>query len=103
MQKQSIPANQIPVLLRPRQLLWMGVLLPLLHPHEAYAYLGPGGAVSAVGTLIAILAAILIAIVGFVWFPLRRLMRRSRNANKDDSIAITNTPLPTDQPDSLNE
>jgi len=44
------------------------------------AYLGPGAGLSAVGALLAVCAAIVVALFGFVWYPLRRLMRA---INKD--------------------
>ena len=40
------------------------IALPLL------AYLGPGGALSAIGSFLALLAAVVLALVGFVWLPL---------------------------------
>ena len=39
------------------------------------AYLGPGGALSAVGSFLALLGAILLAVIGFVWYPVKRLLR----------------------------
>jgi hypothetical protein len=64
--------------------------------------------VSAIGTLIALGAAILIAIIGFLWFPIRRLMRRGDDQPADDSIApdalgsdaadASTDPDPTDRP-----
>ena len=46
-----------------------------LVPAEAQAYIGPGAGLAAIGTLIAIIAAIFFTIVGFVWYPLKRLFR----------------------------
>lgn len=45
----------------------------------AYAYIGPGAGLTAIGTVLALGAAILLAIVGFVWYPVKRL-RQSRKA-----------------------
>jgi hypothetical protein len=44
----------------------------------AHAYVGPGIGLTALGTLLALLAAIALAIVGFVWYPIRRLLRRRK-------------------------
>ncbi|WP_285671851.1 hypothetical protein [Paralimibaculum aggregatum] len=44
----------------------------------AAAYLGPGAGIGAVGTLIAVVFAGLLLIVGFLWYPLRRLLRRRK-------------------------
>ncbi|MGB1128935.1 MAG: FeoB-associated Cys-rich membrane protein [Haloferula sp.] len=47
--------------------------------HEAVlAYLGPGGAVSAIGAIFAAIIGVLIALLGFVWYPIRRMMRKKR-------------------------
>ena len=45
----------------------------------AYAYIGPGAGLTAIGTVLALGAAIILAIVGFVWYPVKRL-RQSRKA-----------------------
>jgi hypothetical protein len=44
----------------------------------AYAYLGPGGVVSGIGSLLALIAAVVVAVVGFVWFPIKRLLKRRK-------------------------
>jgi len=46
------------------------------------AYLGPGGAISAVGGVLAVIAGIIVAILGFLWYPIRRLMRRRRKTSR---------------------
>lgn len=43
--------------------------------HTALAYLGPGGAVTVLGSALALLAAIVLAFFGMVWYPLKRLLR----------------------------
>lgn len=53
-------------------------LLVWLLPGAAHAYIGPGAGISAIGSLLALFAAVLLAIVGFVWYPVKRL-RRKRN------------------------
>lgn len=50
----------------------------VLTPVAAQAYVGPGAGLTAIGTLIALLAAIALAVVGFVWYPVRRMMRKRR-------------------------
>lgn len=56
-------------------------LLPLLAallavPAPAWAYIGPGAGLSAIGSLLALAAALVLAVVGFVWYPVKRVMRR---------------------------
>ena len=49
----------------------------------AHAYIGPGAGISAIGSLLALLAAVLLAIVGFVWYPLKRIMKNRRKAQSE--------------------
>lgn len=53
-------------------------LAALLLPGAASAYIGPGAGLSAIGSLLALIGAVLLAIVGFVWYPIRRLLRRGK-------------------------
>ncbi len=45
---------------------------------DALAYIGPGAGISAIGSLVALAATVALAIVGFVWYPIKRLRRRVR-------------------------
>lgn len=47
-----------------------------LLPEAALAYVGPGAGLTAIGTLLAFLGAICLAVVGFVWYPVKRMLRR---------------------------
>jgi hypothetical protein len=44
----------------------------------AAAYIGPGAGLGAIGTVIAVIGAILLMIVGFVWYPIKRLLKRGK-------------------------
>lgn len=50
-------------------------LIIALSPVDAFAYIGPGSGLSAIGSLLALVVAVLLALVGFVWFPVKRLLR----------------------------
>ena len=50
--------------------------LLFINPHVALAYIGPGAGLSAIGIVIAITAAILLAIIGFFWYPIKRLIAK---------------------------
>jgi cellobiose-specific phosphotransferase system component IIC len=54
-----------------------------LAPAAAHAYIGPGAGISAIGSLLALIAVVLLAIVGFVWYPLKRLMKNRRKARTE--------------------
>jgi amino acid transporter len=51
------------------------LMLALTSP--AYAYIGPGAGIGAIGTVVAFFVAVFLLLVGFVWYPLKRLMRRT--------------------------
>jgi hypothetical protein len=60
----------------------VAALIVLLVPAVAHAYIGPGAGLTALGSLVALVGTVVLAIVGFVWFPIRRLMRaRAARAN----------------------
>jgi len=40
-----------------------------------FGYIGPGAGLSALGALLAVSLAVIVALFGFVWYPLRRLRR----------------------------
>ncbi|MCB2055686.1 MAG: hypothetical protein KDE35_15775 [Geminicoccaceae bacterium] len=75
-----------------RYLLIPALLLAAL-PAPALAYIGPGAGLSAVGSFVALLGAVLLAIVGFVWYPIKRLMRgRRKNAASPAPASEAGTP-----------
>lgn len=52
----------------------------------AFAYVGPGAGLTAIGTMIAVILALVLAVVGFVWYPLKRLMRKKRTASTQENV-----------------
>lgn len=69
-------------------LLVLVALAALTVSGTAHAYIGPGAGLGAIGTLIAFFGAILLAIVGFVWYPIKRLLGLGkRKRAKDQSQA----------------
>ncbi len=60
----------------------MIVLLFVLFPLSAHAYVGPGIGVGVIGAIIGIFAAIFLSIAGLVWFPIKRAMK-GKNKNKE--------------------
>lgn len=57
----------------------------LLAPEAASAYGGPGSIISGVGAFLAALAALAAAVFGFLWFPIKRLMRKMRGGDADEA------------------
>mgnify|MGYP006206274225 CR=1 FL=1 len=46
----------------------------------ALGYIGPGGGLTAVGAIVALVLAVTLGLIGFVWYPLKRLLGRKRRA-----------------------
>jgi len=60
----------------------------IVSPNLALAYIGPGAGLGAIGTFLAVIGAVLLLIVGFVWYPVKRLLRwrkAKKNANENES------------------
>jgi len=67
----------------------------ILTSTAAQAYVGPGAGLSAIGSLVALVLAVLVAIIGFLWYPLKRLMKGKKTASdvviEDDAPAAKDT------------
>ena len=72
------------------RLFWIATAMVVV-PCQAYAYIGPGAGISAFGTVIALIAAVVLAIVGFIWYPLKRLLH-GRKAATDATTEATKPP-----------
>jgi hypothetical protein len=53
-------------------------------PKIIFAYVGPGTGLSAIGALLACLAGIVVAILGFFWYPIKRLL--GKKSEEPDQI-----------------
>ena len=56
-------------------------------PEAVYAYGGPGSVISGIGTLLAAIAAVLAALFGFIWFPLKRLYAKLTDDAEEEEVA----------------
>ena len=56
--------------------VFMMILICLL-PCSAAAYIGPGVGLSAIGAFLALIAGIIIALIGFIIYPLKRVLRKN--------------------------
>jgi len=57
-------------------------------PCVAEAYIGPGAGLSAIGSFLALVGAVFLAIVGFVWFPLKRTLFRKKAQRKAEASSV---------------
>lgn len=71
------------------------VLAAGLLPLPVVAYVGPGAGLSALGSLLALLAAIVVAIAGFLWYPIKRLLGRRRTSAPVESDETSGASPPT--------
>jgi hypothetical protein len=53
-------------------------VLSMAHSIDALAYVGPGLGAGTLAAVLGVLGGILMLIVGVVWYPLKRVMRRFR-------------------------
>jgi len=59
-------------------LLTLWIVLVCAQP--AMAYIGPGAGLAAIGAFIALVVAVLAALFGFLYFPIKRLIKKRREA-----------------------
>jgi membrane protein implicated in regulation of membrane protease activity len=64
-----------------RAVLAFGMMLALASP--AAAYIGPGAGLGAFALTIGLGLAVVLLLAGFLWYPLKRMMRRGKK--KDGS------------------
>jgi hypothetical protein len=55
---------------------WFPAACMLTIPQVSQAYIGPGAGLTAIGSFIALVFALLVAIVGFVWYPTKRILKK---------------------------
>lgn len=65
-------------------------LLCVAVPDAAHAYGGPGSVISGIGAFLAAVAALLAALFGFIWFPLKRLYQTMTQEDPADQDAELN-------------
>jgi hypothetical protein len=46
----------------------------------AFAYVGPGAGLSALGAFFALILGVILAFVGFIWYPVKRFLRKGKAA-----------------------
>ena len=66
-----------------KKVIIIGTILicPLLFD-PVTAYIGPGAGLTAIGSLLALIAAIFFAVVGFLWYPIKRIFRKKEDENQ---------------------
>lgn len=60
----------------------LAVMLICLVPSVASAYVGPGSGITVIGAALAFVASAFLAIAGFVWYPVKRMLALRRRARE---------------------
>jgi hypothetical protein len=50
-------------------------------PSPAFAYMGAGAGLSAIGSVLSFLGVFLLMAIGFVWYPLKRMLKRKKGGD----------------------
>ena len=58
----------------------------------AFAYLGPGAGLAAIGTFLALVIGVIAAFFGFVWYPVKRFLRKGKAPSSSSSEAQRKPP-----------
>ena len=67
---------------RAMRALVAGLVLAVVTVGPAAAYVGPGAGLTAIGAIVAVIATLFLAAVGFVWYPVKRLLRKRSSAGR---------------------
>lgn len=54
------------------------LLLVIFVQQPAMAYVGPGTGIAALGALLAIIVGVVAALFGFLWYPMKRLLKKRK-------------------------
>jgi hypothetical protein len=71
-----------------KQLAVLVFAASLAVPVPALAYIGPGAGAGTIAVVLGVLASIVMAFFGLLWYPIKRLMKKRKAAKgQDDSEA----------------
>ena len=66
----------------------MAIFAGLFCSAPVFAYIGPGAGLSAVGSVLALVGAVLLMILGFVWYPVKRILVRKRQDSLPPEVDV---------------
>ncbi len=70
---------------RPYFISLLLIFLILIIPEHSQAYIGPGASSSALETTIIIFGVILLAIIALVWYPVKTLLAKKKEKNRNST------------------
>ena len=68
--------------------LLMAIAVMLVAPQDTAAYIGPGAGIAAIGTVIALIGSIILAVVAFIWYPIKRLLAKIKKKRMSDKDSL---------------
>jgi hypothetical protein len=71
----------------PAKLSLIALAALALSASPAAAYVGPGLGVAAIGAVLGGIAAVLLAIVGIFWYPIKSMLKKRKAAKAEDAGA----------------
>lgn len=62
------------------------LVLVIFVQQPAMAYVGPGTGIAAIGALLAIIVGVVAALFGFLWYPLKRLLKQRKQTATENEM-----------------
>ncbi len=59
------------------------ILLVLMAPDQADAYVGPGLGAGTIGVILGIIGSLFIALFAIIWYPLKRLFKKKKKQSQE--------------------
>ncbi len=59
------------------------ILLVLMVPGQADAYVGPGLGAGTIGVILGIIGSLFIALFAIIWYPLKRLFKKKKKQSQE--------------------
>lgn len=70
------------------RLIITSLVITLIPLNEAHAYIGPGLGLGALGVVLGLFISICLALLALFWYPLKRVLRKSRvNGQTDHTLS----------------
>ena len=63
---------------------WYLVLAVVFYCEPAHAYIGPGAGLGAMAVAVALIVGAALLLFGFIWYPLRRLLKKNSKGQADN-------------------
>ena len=60
------------------------ILLVLMAPDQADAYVGPGLGAGTIGVILGIIGSLFIALFAIIWYPLKRLFKKKKQSQESE-------------------